>query len=305
MIKSKEEIKLKIPKIFTKIRNLLNEREDQLLLDLDNMYDKLYFKEEIIKKGEKIPNKIKNYLEKGTILNNEWEKDNKLISNINDCINIENNIKSIVEINENIEKCNKNKFKIKFKHENQEITELEKNIKIFGEIINEEDEVFKFKFQPGDKYDISNNGLIATKNKGNDNWNCVILGNKKIPKDRISKWKIKINENKKYSSNLDIVIGIGPNVFKHNLYDECWSIVSDSGNVIKLLLKKESLYYNNHKEKLKKGDIIEVIVDRKNGNLSFAVNDVNYGIACSTIPKEDELYPTIVLFEQGLSVEIV
>ena len=63
--------------------------------------------------------------------------------------------------------------------------------------------------------------------------------------------------------------------------------------------------YNNHNEDIKDGDIIEVIVDRKLGNLSFAINDINYGIACSTIPKEDTLYPTIVLYEQGLSVEII
>ena len=63
--------------------------------------------------------------------------------------------------------------------------------------------------------------------------------------------------------------------------------------------------YNNHKEDFKEGDIIEVIVDRKNGNLSFAINDVNYGIACSDIPKNDILFPTIVLYEQGNSVEIV
>ena len=41
------------------------------------------------------------------------------------------------------------------------------------------------------------------------------------------------------------------------------------------------------------------------GNLSFTINDINYGLACSNIPKEDILYPTVVLYEQGLSVEIV
>ena len=70
-------------------------------------------------------------------------------------------------------------------------------------------------------------------------------------------------------------------------------------------MKNEKLDYNNHKEDFKEGDIIEVIVDRKIGNLSFAINDVNFGIACSDIPKNDILFPTILLFEQGTSVEIV
>ena len=305
MIKSKEEIKTKISKIFTKIRNLLNEREDQLLLELDNMYDKLYFKEELIKKGEKIPNKLKAFLEKGTLLNNEWENDKKLINKINDCINIEYSIKNIIEINENIGKCNLKKFKIKFKPEGEEITEIEKNIELFGEIINE-NEGYKFLFQPGNNYNVSNNGLIATKNNGKDDWNCVIIGNKAIPKDRISKWKIKINQNKRNSGNHDICVGIGPYKFKgNNFYDECWSIDSGPYNVVEICIKGAFSNYNNHNEKLKEGDIIEIIVDRNNGNLSFAVNDVNYGIACSTIPKEDDLYPTIIIYEQGLSVEII
>ena len=103
----------------------------------------------------------------------------------------------------------------------------------------------------------------------------------------------------------DYYIGIGPKAFKSNFYNECWSIYSGNGNITSLQIKGNSSNYNNHKEKLKEGDIIEVIVDRKLGNLSFAVNGINYGIAYSNIPKEDELYPSIVLFEQGLSVEIV
>ena len=61
---SKEELKMKIINTFTKIRNLINEREDKLLLELDNKFDEIYFKEDIIKKGEKLPNQIKLYLDK-------------------------------------------------------------------------------------------------------------------------------------------------------------------------------------------------------------------------------------------------
>ena len=96
---SKEEIKLKIINIFTKIRNIINEREDKLLLELDNIYNNIYFKEDITKKGDKIPNEIKIYLEKGKILEKEWDdNEDKLINRINDCINIENNIQNVIEI---------------------------------------------------------------------------------------------------------------------------------------------------------------------------------------------------------------
>ena len=44
-----------------------------------------------------MPNQIKNNLEIGKKLNQEWDNDsNKLIKNINDCINIENNIKILM-----------------------------------------------------------------------------------------------------------------------------------------------------------------------------------------------------------------
>ncbi len=36
---NKEELKLKIQKIFTKIRNTLNDREDELLSDIDNKFN--------------------------------------------------------------------------------------------------------------------------------------------------------------------------------------------------------------------------------------------------------------------------
>ena len=300
--KSKEEIKLKISKIFTKIRNVVNEREDKLLSEVDNKFDESYFKEDIIKKGEKLPNQIKIYLDKGKILDKDWDEDeNKLISRINDCLNIENNIQNIVDINDNIKKCNSNEIKINFEPEDDNITELEENIKKFGYIHSDK---FLFKFKQGNNYSVSNNGYIATKSSGGDNWNCVVVGDKEIPKDRISRWKIKINENKRSQINTDICIGIGPKSFNGDLYNECWSICS-RGAKVGLYNKNKSSDYDNLKNNIIKGDIIEVIVDRKSGNLSFAINNINHGIACSNIPKDDILYPTVVFYEQGLSVEIV
>ena len=102
--KNKEELKLKVQKIFTKIRNELNDREDKLLLDIDKIYDEKFLKEDIIKESEKLPNKIKLSLEKGKKIDNNWEDENKINSLINDCVNIENNIKEINVVNESIKK---------------------------------------------------------------------------------------------------------------------------------------------------------------------------------------------------------
>ena len=62
---NKEELKNNIQNIFTKIRNALNSREDELLLEVDNQFNNLFGNEEIIKESEKLPNKIKISLEKG------------------------------------------------------------------------------------------------------------------------------------------------------------------------------------------------------------------------------------------------
>ena len=107
-------MKLKVQKAFTKIRTALNEREDKLLIEIDTLYEKRYFNEDVIKKGEKLPNKIKVSLDKGKQIDKEWDNDN-LASYINDCINIENNIKNINIIKESINNCKTNiKLKIEF-----------------------------------------------------------------------------------------------------------------------------------------------------------------------------------------------
>ena len=160
------------------------------------------------------------------------------LQKINDCINIEKNIKNIIEINQNIEKKEIEKINIKFIPEDEQNIELIKDIIKFGEINNEADDIFNFKFKPGNNYNITNNDLVATKNSKNG-FNCVIIGDKEIPKDRISKWKIKINKiNEK--CNYDIYIGIGPNSFKGDLYNECWSIYRSKYKA-KILLKMKKI----------------------------------------------------------------
>ena len=112
---NKEEMKMNIQKVFTKIRNAINEREDEIMIEVDKLFENLFIKESLIKEGEKLPNKIKKSLEKGKSLKDELNVDNNLRLFLNDCINIEYNINEIKRINDNINKCNYNDSKIKFK----------------------------------------------------------------------------------------------------------------------------------------------------------------------------------------------
>ena len=79
---NKESLKLKIQKIFTKLRNALNDREDELLIEVDKQLDNLFLDENLIKEIEKLPNKIKSSLEKGKIIDKNW-KEKELDSVIN------------------------------------------------------------------------------------------------------------------------------------------------------------------------------------------------------------------------------
>ena len=62
---------------------------------------------------------------------------------------------------------------------------------------------------------------------------------------------------------------------------------------------------NKYNDKIKKGDIIGVEMNRINNSLSFNINNQNCGIACSNIPNDIILYPIVILYESPESVEIV
>ena len=105
------------------------------------MYNVVYFNDEnIIKNIEKLPKIMEASLKKGKIIENEWnEEKNKLNSLINDCVNIENNIKDIKSLNDIITNYNSIKANIKFIPEEKNINSLIDTIKNFGNIILNED----------------------------------------------------------------------------------------------------------------------------------------------------------------------
>ncbi len=130
----KEELKIKIQKIFTNIRNELNKREDKLLLEVDNQFEDLFLKEEIIKECEKLPSKVNLSLEKSKNIDKN-SNINELNLFINDCLEIEKNIKNINFINENIKKSDEiKKTKIIFYPDDEEINKFIEKIKLFGKI---------------------------------------------------------------------------------------------------------------------------------------------------------------------------
>jgi len=142
---NKEDIKNNIQKIFTKIRNELNIREDLLLQEVDEIFEKNFFGEDIIKKGEKLPNKVKKSLEKCKLIENNNEE-NKIVSLINDCISIEENINEINKINDSISKCNTlTDVKVIFypkEGDDFQSNKLIEEIKDFGKLVRNDEPFF-------------------------------------------------------------------------------------------------------------------------------------------------------------------
>jgi len=301
--KNKEELKLKIQNIFTKIRNILNNREDELLLEVDKKFNKLYCNEEIIKQSENLPNKIKISLEKGKIINNEWNNNNKLNSLINDCINIENNIKDINNINEIIKNINLNKnIKIKFvPEEENNYGDLLESIKIFGKICYDN---FKFRKCPNNikenrKYIISGEQDNIITKTGSTNWMGTICENE-LEKGKEYKWKIKILK----TYNYDIMVGVAPNDFDINssVYNTCgWYFYFYNSCIYS---GPPHNYGGKSTNLMSKKDEIIVIMNMNKRTLKFIINNEDKGESFTDIPIDKPLYPAVLLYHQNDSVEI-
>ena len=205
---NKEKIKLKVQKIFTRIRSSLNDREDEILLHIDNKFDELFFNENLIKESKRLPKAVKIHLEKGKLINNKWNENDKLNSLINDCIIIENDINDINFINEKITNCNSMSLNVKFCPEESGIDSFIQSIKSFGNIYYHN---FKLKNNSND-YKITgvkNNIIINNKN---EQWAMVQCENE-LEKEKEYIWKIKILKTK-YNR---IMVGVSPILGKYEL----------------------------------------------------------------------------------------
>ena len=134
----KEELITEIQKIFTNLRNVLNNREDELLLEVEKIFNEEYLNDEIINQLDKLPLKVKTYLEKGKLIIQERNKNDKinyLNSFINDCVNIENNIKEISYITEKTKTIKTSNINLSFFPQGEDkINNIKEVIKNFGDL---------------------------------------------------------------------------------------------------------------------------------------------------------------------------
>ena len=302
IVKDKENLKIKVQNIFTKIRNQLNDREIQILLEIDNLFITNYFDENVIKKCEKLPKKIKLSLEKGKLIDKQWDNNN-LYSNINDCINIENNIKNINIINEIINKCDiKNKIEFNFSPKETQLKEFMKSIGAFGKIYYN---IYSFKKCPTNiednrKYVISgykNNIITKT---GYNGWMGTICENELDKSIEEHKWKIKILK----SQNKSIMVGVATSDFDilSSTQNTCgWYLSCDNSK----LYSGPPFKYDCLKTNLSKvKDEIIVVMNMKKRTVKFIINNEDKGDSYKDIPIDKPLFPAVCLVHKDDSVEI-
>ena len=220
MNENKENLKLEVQKIFTNLRNIMNEREDELLSQIDKKLDNLFFEESLMKECNDLPTKVKLSLENGNSISKDWENEKKLNYLINDCIKIENNISYINNMNGIINKCKSIQCKVKFSPE-KDMKKLENNLKSFGKIYYSN---LKFKKCPSNinvkrKYILKGKkNNILTKNGTDKNWIGTICENQ-LDKLKEYKWKITILKSK----DNKIMVGVATTDFDINSssYDNC------------------------------------------------------------------------------------
>ena len=133
-IKYKDELNIKITHTFAKIRSTLNNREEEILREVNKLFDNMLSDKKIIDECDNIPEKIKSSMESREKIESDVNSSN-LISFINECSNIENNMKEISKIDKIIKKYQKEGYKeIKFHSDENNIDTILGYIKILGKI---------------------------------------------------------------------------------------------------------------------------------------------------------------------------
>ena len=199
---NKEEIKIKIQKIFTKLRNELNNREDELINKVDKKFEEIFFEEELIKKCEKLPKKVESSLTKAKSLNNKDKEDNHLNEFIYNCINLETYINDIKTLNENLIKSKSIKPNVNLFLNEEEINYFIDKVKTFGYIYYKN---FEFENNDNKNYIISGENKNIITCSSTQNWICIQSKNS-FEKDKKYTWKIKLLK----SLNKNIFVGISP-----------------------------------------------------------------------------------------------
>ena len=216
---------------------------------------------------------------------------------------MENNIKIINKINENIIQCKKNgNIKIKFYSKEDSLNNFIDLIKKFGNIVFQ-----KYSFRECPTNTSESRKYIIT----GDNKNIItkigptgIMGTiceKELDKSIDEhKWKIKILKSKNYDLNVGIAqadFDINSSEYTRGWYYYCLDSTLYSG---------PPHDYSNKKSGLSKvKDEIIIIMNMKKRTLKFIINNEDKGDSYTDIPIDKPIFPAVLLLNKDDSVEII
>ena len=337
--KKKEEMKITIQKIFTKLRNELNNREDELLLKIDDKFNNSFVKEENLKIFEKMPNQIQKILEEIKLVDKEWDIEN-LNYFLNCCSNLENKISKIKKDNESLQKCVSSKiYRVDYSLKEYEQNQILEKIKTLGDVYYE----FEFEKPLKDKNEEVEYILegekenIITKVSKQQNW-IRILSKNILNEPKEYYFTIKILKTK----SKNIMIGIAqtvPQILNKDFLSVFKSLQNQKNPLNKNTLRKRSLmvtilnkfdidiilnygwYYSisssslysdfpqNYRGKSinldNKNNEIKIKINMKDGLFDLILENNNIISLYNNIPLDKPISLSVLLFDEEDSIEIV
>ena len=330
----KEEMKIVIQKLFTKLRNELNIREENLLKKIDEKFDNSFIKEENIRQYEKLPKQIQKLLDEINLVNKEWKVEN-LNYYLNCCSNIETNINKIKDENESLQKwINAKIYKIDYSPKEEQINEILEKIKSLGDIY------YEFEFVPckneineTPEYAISGEKENIITKLSKQNWTRILSKNI-LENNKEYNYKIKIIKSK----SKQIMIGLAQ-IIPEYINKDFMNSIKNGLNINVLLKKKSLLYYLFHKmDKIDiflnygwyfsfndsslfsdapqnyrnntinylLGDEIKININMQNGTFSLYSNDSeNKKVLYKDIPLNKPMSLSVLLYDEEDSIEIL
>ena len=150
---------------------------------------------------------------------------------------------------------------------------------------------------------------VATNTNGDC---CTAIGNTPLPQNKVTSWNIKILKSR-FNNGDCIYIGVTPsdvnqsedhNCRKSGWYFGCWNLALCSGPPHNYRVKA----YGPRKGEgnyVHTGDSVGVVMDTTNGELSFVVDGVDFGVAYNGIPLDKPLVPCALLDWESNSVELI
>ena len=140
---------------------------------------------------------------------------------------------------------------------------------------------------------------------------CTVIANTPIPLGTMATWSIKILRSER-DDGRDIYVGAAPSDIDQNIsnnhyncgwyfYCYCSTLCSGPPHGSR---EKEYGPRKEDGEYVHTGDSVGVVMDTARGELSFALNGVDLGVAYEGIPLDKPLVPCVVLYKEDDSVEL-